>query len=123
MSNYNEFNAFAAAMRQLDMYIQDNGVKLPLLTVLEKQEGREGQQSFMDVSYESYSIQANYPSVILDIRFTGVKHSFNGIFSPRTHVGNMHIQLMVGTVGRILKEKVICVAVDVGYLQQIDVHA
>lgn len=119
-TNYHEFNTFAQAMRLLDQYIQDGGVKLPLLTILEQREGCVGKQSELDVSYESYSIVANYPSVILEIHYTGVKHCFNGIFDPWTRVGDIRMQLMVGQKGRILREKVICVEIET--LQRVDVH-
>lgn len=120
MSDYHEFKAFTTAMQKLEMYLSDNGVKWPLLMVLEKREDCMTDPSVMDVSYESYSVHVNYPSQVLQITFTGVKHSFNGIFAPRTVIGDMRIQLQVGTKGRILREQVVCSEVVVQ--PSIDVH-
>ena len=119
MSDYHEFNDFAKSMRLLDMYLSDNGIKLPLLTVLEKKENCRTDPTVMDVSYQSYSIHVNYPHRVLEIAFVGVKHSFNGIFNPWTIVGDMRIQLRVGLNGRILREQVVCTEV---LQQRIDVQ-
>jgi len=108
MSDYHEFNDFTKSMRLLDMYLSDNGVKLPLLMVLEKKENCMIDPTVMDVSYESYSIHVQFPSRVLEIAYTGVKHSFNGIFNPRVVIGDMRIQLRVGSKGRILREQVVC---------------
>lgn len=108
MSDYHEFNDFAKSMRLLDMYLSDNGIKLPLLTVLEKKENCMTDPTVMDVSYESYSIHVQFPSRVLEIAFVGVKHSFNGIYNPWTVVGDLRIQLRVGSKGRILREQVVC---------------
>lgn len=119
MSDYHEFKDFTKSMQLLEMYLSDNGVKWPLLMVLEKKEDCMAEPTIMDVSYESYSIHVNYPYRVLELAYTGVKHSFNGIFNPRVVIGDLRIQLRVGKSGRILREQVVCTEV---VQARIDVH-
>ena len=118
MSNYQQFYEFTNASRHLQDYFSVFGIKTPLLSVLETQNDCKGQQQIMDVQYETYSIHVNYPNPILEVQYSGVHYDFG---DGRVDVGTMWVRLELGSVGRILMERIICTEVHkVEYLQKID---
>lgn len=119
--SFEHLHTFNHALSQLEQYLRDEGTKRPLISIIEATPEGINVQTVMDVSYESYSIRVNFPTPVLEIVYTGVKHRIVG--DRFFDVGPMSVRLELAKYGRVLFEKVIVTQIDkIEYLQQIDVH-
>lgn len=101
--DFEQFTQYANAVRLLHMYLADNGVKEPLVQVIEATPEGVNVYTPMDVSYQSYSLRMKSPEPILEIHYIGTKHSIVG--DRWTDTTDMWIQLSIQP-GRVLSEMV-----------------
>lgn len=119
-TSFEQLHLFNEALQQLECYIREEGIKMPLMVLIGDTPEGINAHTVMDVKYESYSIHVDFPNPILEIRYTGVQHTIVG---DRFHeVGAKHVKLELGR-GRVLFERVkVSELPQVQPLQRIDVH-
>lgn len=94
--NFERFTHIAHNVALLQQYLQEGGVKFPLMQALQQRRDGYNIVTIMDVKYSSYSLNMEFPEDILEVNYTGVSFQF---FANRwTEVGDATVKVQI--VGR-----------------------
>lgn len=114
--DFDRFTRIAQHYALLQQYLNECGIKFPLMQALRKRPEGRNIITIMDVKYDSYSLHVEFPKDVLQIAYTGVQFQFmpGRWFTPGLIVVNVEMMHDRGE----LEERANCTEAPLPYLDQ-----